>query len=138
MRSVIRNVVIHLSNEQPLLGDLYAVPGPSDAGLLCTNVRMMNGKRPVFIDAAGSTFFFPYHIVRFLEMPPAELAKHQAAGGNGLAFGEGTTDAASTGDEERLPVVVGGRDDGAGAEDLDDLEIDLDIDEDFLQRVRDI
>jgi hypothetical protein len=99
---------------------------------------MMDGKRPLFIDAITSTFFFPYHLVRFLEIPTEELARHQAAGGGapGSAAGE-PIDYASDG-EERLPVVVGGPDDGAGTEGLENLEIELDIDEDFLQRVRDI
>jgi hypothetical protein len=139
--SVIRNVVIHLANEQPLLGDLYAVPTSADAGLLCTNVRMMDGKRPVFIDAITSTFFFPYHLVRFLEIPPGELATHQASGGAGAAFAsDGATVPGDlvVDDEARLPVVVGGPDDGAGGPDLENLEIELDIDEDFLRRVRDI
>jgi hypothetical protein len=135
---VIRNVAIHLANEQPLLADLYSVPNPGDAGLLCTNLRMMDGKRPVFIDAITSTFFFPYHLVRFLEIPPAELARHQTAGDTGPVFAAGEPGALLRDDEERLPVVVGGPDDGAGEPNLDDLEIELDIDEDFLQRVRDI
>jgi hypothetical protein len=137
---VIRNVVIHLANEQPLLADLYDVPSQTDAGLLCTNLRMMDGKRPVFIDAITSTFFFPYHVMRFLEIPPAELAKHQESGGSapGFAAGRAAGQAATTGRDDRLPVVVGGPEDGAATGDLEDLEIELDIDEDFLQRVRDI
>ena len=66
---MIRNVVIHAANEQPLMADLFDLPTAEDAGLLCTNVRMMDGKRPVFIDHIDSTFFFPYHVVRFLEIP---------------------------------------------------------------------
>jgi len=142
---VIRNVAIHLANEQPLVADLYAVPSAADSGLLCTNLRMVDGKRPVFIDAITSTFFFPYHLVRFLEIPPGELAKHQASGGASpeLAAGHRVDSPVEVLDlpvdsEERLPVVVGGPDDGAAAGELDDLEIELDIDEDFLQRVRDI
>jgi hypothetical protein len=132
---VIRNVVLHASNEQPLLCDLYAVPTAGDAGLVCTNVRMMDGKRPVFVDAITSTFFFPYHVIRFLEIPPGELARHTQEGGSMPSFAGGAP-ALDTG-EERLPVVVGGADDGVGAPDLDDLEIDIDLDEDFLQRIRD-
>ncbi len=137
--AVIRNVVIHLANEQPLLADLYAVPSQTDVGLVCTNLRMMDGKRPVFIDAITSTFFFPYHVMRFLEIPPAELAEHQRSGSAPPAFASPVTPL--PGDppaDARLPVVVGGPEDGAPAGDLDDLEIELDIDEDFLQRVRDI
>ena len=57
---MIRNAVIHISNEQPLTADLFGLPTASDAGLLCTNLRMMDGKRPVFIDNIAATFFFPY------------------------------------------------------------------------------
>ena len=78
---MIRNVVIHVSNEQPLLADLYGLPTPADAGLLCTNVRMMDGKRPIFIDHTSSTFFFPYQHLRFLEIPAGEMAAaHRRAG----------------------------------------------------------
>jgi hypothetical protein len=135
---VIRNVAIHLASEQPLLADLYSAPNPSDYGLVCTNVRMMDGKRPMFIDAITSTFFFPYHLVRFLEIPPEELARHQASGGGAPGSAAGESMDYASGGEERLPVVVGGPDDGADAEGIENLEIELDIDEDFLQRVRDI
>jgi len=42
-------------------------------------------------------------------------------------------------DENDTPIEprVGGPDDGAGVAALDDLEIEIDLDEDFLQRVRD-
>ncbi|MEI7745485.1 MAG: hypothetical protein WCK58_17245, partial [Chloroflexota bacterium] len=74
---MIRNVVIHMANEQPLLADLFDLPSPADAGLVCTNVRQIDGKKPIFIDSRESTFFFPYHIIRFLEMPPASMEQHQ-------------------------------------------------------------
>jgi hypothetical protein len=135
---VIRNVVVHLANEQPLLADLYDLPDPTDVGLLCTNLRMMDGKRPVFVDSITSTFFFPYHVMRFLEVSPEELKNHQASGGGSPAFAGPRAARQQAGDDARLPVVVGGPGDRAGESDLDNLEIDLDIDEDFLQRVRDI
>lgn len=134
---VIRNVVLHAQNEQPLQADLYTIPSASDVGLLCTNLRLMDGKRPVFIDDSKGTFFFPYHVIRFLEIPPHELARHMSEGGGRPAVAAQGGNALSAGAGERLPVVVGGPDDGAPAEDLDNLEIDLEIDEDFLQRVRD-
>jgi hypothetical protein len=138
---VIRNAVIHLTNEQPLLADLFAVPTSADAGLLCTNVRMMDGKRPVFIDSSAATFLFPYLVVRFLEIPPGALERHAAESGDtspalatalagGPPAGDGPLDAV-------LPVAAGEATDEPGADDLD-LDLDLDIDEGFLQRVRDI
>jgi hypothetical protein len=80
---VIDSVVIHLSNEQPLVADIYELPAASDSGLLCTNLRMLDGKIPVFIDRTDATFFFPYHIIRFLEIPAGAVERHQVRGGAG-------------------------------------------------------
>ena len=85
---VIKNAVIHLLNEQPLLADLYEMPKALDQGLLCTNLRMMDGKRPVFVDRIESIFFFPYLHVRFLEILPldrAGVAEIEARGRGGRA-----------------------------------------------------
>ena len=146
---VIRNVCIHVSNEQPLMCDLYELPSADDAGLLCMNVRSMDGKRPVFIDNIGSTFFFPYHVVRFLEIPVEEMAAYRASGGRvaraGIARGDrddgwagavddGNGDGAYAEPGSMLPIAVG----PPGDPDADDPDIELEIDEDFLKRVRDI
>ena len=129
---MIRNVCIHLANEQPLVADLFDLPSASDAGLLCTNVRSLDGKRPVFIDSITATFFFPYHIVRFLEIPEGAIDPRRLADVPG-----GTGDPADPGDDlrSRLPVLVAGPGDDAADGDLD---VGLEIDEDFLQRIRDI
>ena len=141
---MIRNVCIHVENEQPLLCDLFDLPTQADAGLVCTNVRMLDGKRPVFIDQTASTFFFPYHIIRFLEIPEHEMAKHRAgprrAAGT-RAAAAGVQDDVATDDPAEdelddqgslLPVAVG------AAEPAPDDDLELEIDEGFLQRIRDI
>jgi hypothetical protein len=105
----IRNAVLHLTNEQPLLIDLFDPPAPGDTGVVCTNLRTMGGKRPVFADHIESVFFFPYVHIRFLEIPPGA---------------DGSTP---------LPEGKGGR----RPEPAPEPEADLEIDEDFLKRVRD-
>jgi len=149
---VIRNVVIHVSNEQPLLADLFSVPSPADVGLVCTNIRMIDGKKPIFIDRTDSTFFFPNLHIRFLEIPNAEMAKHLASAGSvpghapgftvagGPAVAGGVEEAATLDPDRRLPIALG---DGSVTLDLEpvpapDPDADIEIDEDFLQRVRDI
>lgn len=138
---MIRNVVIHVSNEQPLLADLFGIPTASDAGLLCTNLRMMDGKRPVFIDTITATFFFPYLVIRFLEIPPGAIDRHwaelgvdpaSAAAQPGAAAGAGAAQPTGT----RLPVLSTEPPPAEPPE--GEIELDLDIDEGFLQRVRDI
>jgi hypothetical protein len=113
--TVIRDAVIHLNNEQPLMADLFELPGANDVGLRCTNLRSMNGKRPVFIDDIASIFFFPYLHIRFVEIPP------KSVGGEDLPV--------------PIPATV-----GAPADDAtdDDLDGELEIDEDFLRRIREV
>ena len=67
-------------------------------------MRTVDGKKPVFIDFANSTFVFPMSAVRFVEIPQTGAEAERAAAGPALA---------------------------APAE-----PEDLEIDEDFLRRVR--
>ncbi len=112
---MIHNVVLHINNEQPLLADLFELPSASDVGLRCTNLRTMNGKRPVFVDDINSVFFFPYLHIRFVEILPASVAN---------------TDLPMP-----VPVVAETPEIAAPAE---ELESDLELDEDFLRRIREV
>jgi len=111
---VIKNAVLHLNNEQPVLVDLFELPLAVDLGLRCTNMRTLDGKRPVFIDDTNAFFFFPYEHVRFVEIPPRALV------GTDLEVAV------------EVPVAVT----VPAEETLDDA--DLEIDEDFLRRIREV
>jgi hypothetical protein len=105
---MIRGAVLHLLNEQPLLADLFALPTATDTGVVCTNLRTLSGKRPVFVDHEASIFFFPYGHIRFVEVHPG------AEGAPAVPASEGAA-------EPEAPVGE---------------PEDLEIDEDFLRRVR--
>jgi hypothetical protein len=107
---LIRDAVLHLLNEQPLLVDLPEMPTAADVSLICTNVRTTAGKRPAFVDHSESRFVFPYVQIRFVELPHATLA---APAGTDEAEGAA----------QPAPVEA---DDGEDAE----------LDEDFLRRIR--
>jgi len=66
---VIRDAVIHLLNGQPLVVDLPAMPSPGDLALICTNLRTLSRKRPIFVAHSESTFVFPCAQIRLVEMP---------------------------------------------------------------------
>jgi hypothetical protein len=70
---VIRNVVVHMNNEQPLMADLRALPTAADACLMCTNLRQMGGKKPTFTDALDSWFLIPLGQIRFVEVSQASI-----------------------------------------------------------------
>ena len=91
---LIRDAVLHLQNEQPLLADLFAVPTATDACVVCTNVRTLAGKRPLFVDRMDSIFMFPLEHVRFVEVPVS------SAGGLMAALGAGEAD-----DADEVPVL---------------------------------
>jgi hypothetical protein len=112
---MIRNVVLHLNNEQPVVVDLFELPEAVDLGVRCTNMRTLDGKRPVFIDDIKAVFFFPYEAVRFVEIPARSLI--------------GTELEVQV--DEPVAVTV-----PAAAETLDDDN--LEIDEDFLRRIREV
>ena len=118
---MIRDAILHIMNEQPLLADLFEAPAPGDVGLRCTNLRMMNGKRPVFVDEMKSIFFFPYLHIRFVEIPPGAVAGTADAAMDLLTEAEAETDEAPR--SQPPPPEV---------------EADLEIDEDFLRRIREV
>ena len=132
---MIRDVVIHVSNEQPLLADLFATPAASDAGLVCTNVRTVDGKRPIFIDRSESVFFFPYLHLRFIEISQAALAKHVAEGGDPAT---GADAASPWGAEPSTSRAMVPTEPEPGLPTEPDRDEEIEIDEGFLQRIRDI
>lgn len=67
---MIRDAVIHMQGEQPLVADLPTLPLAGDSCLVCTNMRTLDGKRPTFVDEVGSTFIIPLQHVRFIEIQP--------------------------------------------------------------------
>ena len=95
-----------MTGEQPFLADLHALPTPSDNALVCTNVRLAGGKKPTYIDHSDSTFLIPLIHVRFVEIP---TAADDASGSRQLAAGE------------RAPAPV---------------DEDLEVDEEFLRKIR--
>ncbi|MEO8469217.1 MAG: hypothetical protein ABI573_06070 [Chloroflexota bacterium] len=105
---MIRNAIVHLFNDQPIMVDLFALPEASDAGLLCTNLRSIDGRKPVFIERSDSRFIFPYQHIRFVEVVNEDE----------VAAGPGSVPVES-------PIAA-----------PDPIEEDLEIDEDFLRRVR--
>ena len=82
------------------------MPASTDITLICTNIRGTTGQRPVWADHTDSIFYFPWNQIRFLEIPP-----ERASGGR----------AAKASTSEIPP--------------LDD-DLDEELDEEFLRRVR--
>jgi len=143
---MLRDVVIHILNEQPILADLLSEPKPSDVVLICRNLRTINGKKPVFVDEADSIFVLPLAGIRFIEIHRESVAAHETEIADEAAralAAAGEADAKSTslalarldwegasgraGDPAPAEVESGDRTGGADPDELDD---------DLLRRIR--
>ena len=113
---MIRNVILHIDKEQPLMADLFEPPSPGDVGLRCTNLRQMNGKRPVFVDDIHAMFFFPYLHIRFVEIPAGAMSGSDSSGA----------------------LMIDQEYEAQSAAPAPEPEPDLEIDEDFLRRIREV
>jgi hypothetical protein len=117
------------------MADLFALPSNADVAVLCTNLRELNGKRPVFADHIDSVFLFPLVHLRFIEMASSTVSE----------AGEVREDTAPTrsgrdrDEADERPRLPAGAPVAASATDAPaEPESDLDIDEEFLRRVRDV
>lgn len=71
---MIRDIIIHLVGDQPMLCDVEAMPTPGDVSLVCTNLRQVDGRKPISTDFLDSWFVIPMAFVRFIEIPQRSLA----------------------------------------------------------------
>jgi hypothetical protein len=119
---VIRDVVIHMNNEQPLVADLKTLPTAADACLVCTNIRYLGGKKPSFIDHGDSWFLIPLGIVRFVEIPHDSVLASEEPELLALP--------ATTGELTRVTVPEDDQDDE------DDEAMEAEAEAEFLRRIR--
>jgi hypothetical protein len=76
--AVISGVIVHIENELPIKADVETLPSPGDMSIRCTNVRTIDGKRPQFVHDKNSSFIFPLHIVRLIEIPQVSASSEIA------------------------------------------------------------
>jgi hypothetical protein len=101
---MIRNVILHLHNEQPMKADIESLPTAADAGLLCTNLRTLEGRKPLSTEYLDSVFLIPYNIIRFIEIPRASI--EQAGRGTDLPIRPVQLPAEATAVGEHPSVII--------------------------------
>ncbi len=101
---MIRNVILHLHGEQPMKADIESLPSAEDAGLLCTNLRTLEGRKPISTEYLDSVFLLPYNVIRFIEIP--RVAIHEAGLDEDLPSGPVELPAAAEAVPEGTNVIV--------------------------------
>lgn len=65
-------VLIHIQNEDPVLGEMDELPNPTDVMITVKNPRKRDGKDLAYIDPSVTTVIWPFSRVNFIEVMPSE------------------------------------------------------------------
>lgn len=67
------NIILHISGEAPIIGEIDTMPSPNDTILIVTNPRQRDGKDLTYISADQiSAVIWPWDKINFLEILPSE------------------------------------------------------------------
>jgi hypothetical protein len=65
------SILVHILNEDPILGEVDALPAPSDNTITLKNPRRRDGKDIIYLDVSVTNVIFPIHRISFIEVLPA-------------------------------------------------------------------
>lgn len=63
-------LLIHLSNEEPILAEVEQLPQPIDVAIYCQNPRRRDGKDVHYVLPEVHTIIVPWHRINFVEVMP--------------------------------------------------------------------
>jgi hypothetical protein len=63
-------VLIHVSNEDPVIGEIDELPAPTDNSITVNNPRRRDGKDLPYLEGNVVTVVWPLHRINFIEMLP--------------------------------------------------------------------
>jgi hypothetical protein len=64
-------VIVHISNEDPVVGEIDEMPSATDMLLIVKNPRRRDGKDLHYLDASVQTVIWPISRINFIEIYPA-------------------------------------------------------------------
>ncbi len=67
-----QSVIIHILNEDPIVGEVEELPSPTDSNISVRNPRRRDGKDLGYIDTEVSQVIWPINRVMFIEVLPSE------------------------------------------------------------------
>jgi len=63
-------ILIHISNEDPILGEVENLPGPTDQSVMVKNPRRRDGKDLHYLQASVTEVIWPIGRISFIEIIP--------------------------------------------------------------------
>lgn len=64
------SVLVHINNEDPVMGEIETLPSPSDTMIVIKNPRRKDGKDLHYLEANVSTVIWPIGRLNFIEIIP--------------------------------------------------------------------
>jgi len=64
-------ILIHIQNDDPVLGEVDDLPSAGDSLLIVKNPRRRDGKDVPYIDISVTTVMFPVSRINFIELMPS-------------------------------------------------------------------
>lgn len=64
------SVLIHINNEDPVMGEVESLPGLNDVLICLKNPRRKDGKDLTYLEMNVSTVMWPMHRINFIEVIP--------------------------------------------------------------------
>ncbi len=65
-------VIVHISNEDPVVGEVEQLPGPTDTIIVINNPRKRDGKDVSYLSNDVVKVVWPVSQVTFIEVMPSE------------------------------------------------------------------
>ncbi|MBC8334920.1 MAG: hypothetical protein ISR59_11380 [Anaerolineales bacterium] len=66
------NVILHISGDVPVFGEVEELPGPSDTIIIVSNPRSREGKELHYIQKEVVQVIWPIDKINFIEVMPGE------------------------------------------------------------------
>jgi hypothetical protein len=68
-------ILLHIQNEDPILGELEEIPDARATHLKVHNPRRRDGNDLRYLDEHVSIVLWPWHVINFVEILPGEEAE---------------------------------------------------------------
>lgn len=65
------SIILHISNEDPVVCEMDELPSPSSQFLLVHNPRRRDGKDVHYLDEDVTSMIVPWHRVNFIQLLPS-------------------------------------------------------------------
>ena len=65
------SVIVHIANEDPVVGEIEQLPAPADQVIYVHNPRRKDGKDIHYLEAEVTTIIVPWHRINFIEVLPS-------------------------------------------------------------------